>query len=168
MKTGIVVLGAPNEADGSLSVIAKSRCDKAFEVYLNNPDSYILCTGGYGSFNLSAHPHGYLTQRYLMSLGVAEKVFLDNAPSRFTLEDATLAKPILEAAGIQKLILVSSEFHIERVGYVFKHVFPSMILQTVSAITPISEAELVKLYAHEQSAMLREEENINQLKSREL
>ena len=103
-----------------------------------------------------------------MSLGVAEKVFLDNAPSRFTLEDATFAKPILGAAGIQKLILVSSEFHIERVGYVFKHVFPSMILQTVSAITPISEAELVKLYAHEQSAMLREEENIKQLKNREL
>lgn len=168
MNTGIVVLGAPNEVDGTLSVIAKSRCDKTFEEYLKCPNSYVICTGGFGNFNLSVYPHGSLTQQYLMDLGIPQEMFLKHVPSRFTFEDATLAKPVLAGANIEKLVLVSSEFHLKRVEYVFRHVFPDLVIECVAAKTPLSDKEIAKLKAHEVFAMKREKENILKLKSRSL
>lgn len=160
MKTAIVVLGAPNKPDGRLSVIAKARCDKAYAVFRDHQHVSLLCTGGFGSFNKSAYPHGELTKRYLVKQGIPVSRFLAHAPSRFTFEDATLAQPILDRAEIKKVLLVSSEFHIERVHYVFRHIMPLMEFECVPAVTPLPAEELALLRAHEQQAMLREEQNI--------
>ncbi len=168
MSTAIVVLGGPNEPDGTLSVIAKSRSDAAFAQYCKYQNARILCMGGFGSFNISPYPHAELSKRYLISLGVPANCFLDNALSRFTFEDATLSKPILVAADIDKVILVSSDFHLNRVQYVFRHVIPHMSLDCVPAVTPLSNETLAKLHAHEKMAMRREEENIRQLKCRDI
>ncbi|CAM3955211.1 MULTISPECIES: YdcF family protein [Pseudoalteromonas] len=166
MSSVIILLGAPNNSDGSLTAIAKSRCDKAYQVFLQQPYSKLLCTGGFGAhFNTTNTAHGDLTKAYLIKLGVPENAFLPVALSRFTFEDATLAEPILASAEAKKAILVSSEFHIARVYYVFSHVLPHIEFSCEAAITPLPEAELEQLVAHEKHAMERERSNVEKLKS---
>ncbi len=166
IKTALIVLGGPNNNDGSLSVIAKSRCQRAYQIYQANPSVKVLCTGGFGAhFNTTNHAHGEYTKSYLIELGIPESAFLPVALSRFTFEDALLTKPILIAEHITEAILVSSEFHIARVHYVFSHVQPNLELTLVSAKTPLSEIKLAQLYAHERQAMQREEANVFKLLS---
>ena len=162
IKTAIIVLGGPNNNDGSLSLIAKSRCEQAYQTYLKMP-AKILCTGGFGAhFNTTNHAHGEYTKRYLIELGIPESAFLPVALSRFTFEDALLTKPLLAAENITAATLVSSEFHIARVHYVFSHVQPNLELTLVSAKTPLSEIKLAQLYAHERAVMPREVKNVQQ------
>ncbi|WP_283710477.1 YdcF family protein [Pseudoalteromonas prydzensis] len=164
MNTVIILLGAPNNSDGSLTAIAKSRCDKAYQIFLQQPYCKLLCTGGFGAhFNTTNIAHGDLTKAYLIKLGVPASAFLPVALSRFTFEDATLAQPILASAGAKKAILVSSEFHIARVHYVFSHVFPHIEFICEAAITPLPKAELEQLAAHEEHAMEREKVNVKKL-----
>ncbi|MBB1302864.1 YdcF family protein [Pseudoalteromonas sp. SR44-8] len=115
--------------------------------------------------NSANHAHGEYTKSYLIELGIPESAFLPVALSRFTFEDALLTKPILIAEHITEAILVSSEFHIARVHYVFSHVQPNLELTLVTAKTPLSEIKLAQLYAHERQAMQREEANVLKLLS---
>lgn len=162
--TVMVILGAPNDNRGKLSAIAKSRCDKAYSEFLKVPTMKVLCTGGFGDhFNTSSTAHGELTKQYLLEQGIPKSAFLETVLSRFTFEDAILAKPILAKIKINHLHLVTSEFHLARVHYVFKHVFPDLRLTTSAAVTPLPSEQLKQLIAHEEKAMLREQENINTL-----
>jgi len=157
----IIVLGSPNYYDGRLSLIAKSRCDKAFQLYVQYPGSKVLCTGGFGEhFNTSRFAHGKLTKAYLIELGVPESAFLEIAQSRFTFEDATMSMPILTANNIKKATIVSSEFHIKRVEYVFSNLISNIELNYLAATTPLDKAELDLLCQHEAKAMIREKQNI--------
>lgn len=160
----MVILGAPNDDSGVLSVIAKSRCDKAYDEFLKKPKMKVLCTGGFGEhFNTSKSPHGELTKQYLIDCGIPSCAFLDVAQSRFTFEDATLAKPIIKKARASHLHLVTSDFHLNRVNYVFRHVFPHLTISTCAATTPLSQTQVADLIEHEEKAMLREQENIKAL-----
>lgn len=157
----IIVLGSPNYPDGRLSIIAKSRCDKAFDLYVQYPGSKVLCTGGFGEhFNISSFAHGELTKAYLVELGIPDTAFIDVAQSRFTFEDATLSQPILAVNHIKKATIVSSEFHIKRVEYVFSNLISNIELKYLAATTPLDQAELEGLYQHEEKAMIREKQTI--------
>ncbi|TGE85771.1 YdcF family protein [Pseudoalteromonas sp. KS88] len=157
----IIVLGSPNCKSGELSKIAKSRCDKAFQLYTQNPSCKVLCTGGFGEhFNTSPFAHGELTKDYLIKQGISRNAFLDVALSRFTFEDATMSLPILTANNIKKATVVSSEFHIKRVEYVFSNLISHIELNYLAATTPLDPAELELLYQHEEKAMIREKQNI--------
>jgi uncharacterized SAM-binding protein YcdF (DUF218 family) len=157
MKTAILVLGSINDEHGVLSPISQSRCDKALEVYQANPSSYLLCTGGFGeNFNVTSLPHAVYTRRYLCTKGIAQDTFLEIAPSRFTVEDATLSKPILLTNGCSNLIVVTSDFHMDRVKLIFNHFLPEFDIEFVEADTPLPKTAVQRLVAHEVFAIERE------------
>ncbi|WP_286235832.1 YdcF family protein [Thalassotalea sediminis] len=163
MSQVIIILGAPNDAQGSLSLIAKARCDKALEVYQQNSHQYILCTGGFGAhFNVTSLPHAHYTQKYLEQHGVEKERFLTPALSRFTFEDCTLSQAILIQHQIMSATLVTSDFHMERAKLIFSELLPNISFNFVSAITPLPKQELDALIAHEKVAIVREKENIAQ------
>ncbi|MBB1303829.1 hypothetical protein H5183_21260 [Pseudoalteromonas sp. SR44-8] len=56
IKTALIVLGGPNNNDGSLSVIAKSRCQRAYQIYQANHSVKVLCTGGFGAHFNTTNP----------------------------------------------------------------------------------------------------------------
>jgi len=161
MSCAIVVLGSPNDQHGGLLPIAISRCETAFSQYLKMGECKILCTGGFGqNFNLTALPHGLYVKNYLIEKGVPSSSFLEIALSAFTLEDATLAKPILVKNGTTHIVLVTSEFHMERAKLVFNHVFPQVKFDYAQADTLVPEVELQRLMVHEKKAIKRELSNL--------
>lgn len=164
MSKAIILLGGPNNAQGELSEIVKSRCQTTFEYHLNYPELKILCTGGFGAhFNVTEHAHADYVIAYLKALGVPDTQFLPIAESRFTLEDALLTKPILKQAAISEVVLITSSFHMKRAKYIFNRLCPEFLLECVEAPTPVCEYELEKLLAHEVRALQREAENIDKL-----
>lgn len=159
-RLAIVVLGAPNDADGTLSSLARERCQQALSEYSRHPDAYLLPTGGWGEhFNTTDKPHGYYTRRYLMAHGIPEQQFLECAESANTVEDAAIAKPIVERHKITELIVVTSDFHIARAQFLFLREFPNTPLSFSAATTNLPEDDLKQRKAHEEKALARLRQN---------
>ncbi len=121
IKGMIVVLGSPNSETGELYEIAKDRCKSALREYRNRPDWKLLLTGGYGEhFNTTDEPHAAYLKNYLIKKGVPEGDIAEFAKSRNTLEDASLSKPILKKYGVTEILVITSDYHIDRARYVFE------------------------------------------------
>lgn len=126
MDGAIVILGAPNDDQGTLSQIAISRCDIALTEWNKHSALKLICTGGIGEhFNTTSTAHAYYLKQYLMNKGVPETSFLALVESRFTFEDALLSKSVIDDNGITSVILVTSEFHLPRAKLVFVVCFPT-------------------------------------------
>jgi len=152
----IVLLGAPNKPDGTLSAIAQQRCRRALVEYHRHPDWPILPTGGFGEhFNQAPQPHGFYTTRYLVDHGVAPASILPVAESGHTQEDATKSQPILETTGRKRILLVTSEFHAERASRIFQATLPDWQIELSCSLTELPPAELHRLRAHETDALKR-------------
>lgn len=150
----ILVLGAPNDEYGNLSKIASDRLECAYSLYLNNDNSRILCTGGFGEhFNKSTQPHAFHAKRFLMNKGVPECTFLDYAPSSNTVEDFKKSKPIIEKEHPDTLLVVTSDFHMQRVKILHNIIinYPSAIF--IPAKSSLTETELIPLIIHEEKAI---------------
>jgi uncharacterized SAM-binding protein YcdF (DUF218 family) len=152
----IITLGAPNDENGALSSIAKERCEQAIIEYWNHPTYKILPTGGYGPhFNTTDRPHAFYTTRYLVSRGVPKEDILEHAESANTIQDARLAKPIVEKHGVKRVIVVTSDFHLQRAKYVFQGAFPGIEIAFSACPTDLLPSALRALRQHEQEALSR-------------
>jgi len=161
MSCAIIVLGSPNDENGNLLPIALSRCEKALSEFNKQTNCKILCTGGFGKhFNSTQIPHGNYVKEYLEAKGVPSTSFLEVALSSFTLEDATLSRPILFKNSISEVVLVTSEFHMERAKLVFNHVLPEFNFRYSQAETKVSDSEFQRLTKHEKNAIKRELANL--------
>lgn len=159
-KIAIVVLGSPNDADGTLSSIALERCQQALTEYARHPDACILPTGGWGEhFNTTARPHGHYVRQYLTTHGVPEQRILECAESANTIQDAALAKPIVERHAITDLIVVTSDFHVPRAQFLFQREFPNIRLSLSAAKTKLPEDDLRRRKDHEEKALVRLRQN---------
>ena len=159
-KLAIIVLGSPNDSEGHLSTIAIERCQRALTEYAQNPDAKILPTGGWGEhFNTTNKPHGHYLRQYLTTHGVPEGDILECAESANTIQDAQLARPIVERHGITDLIVVTSDFHIPRAQFLFRREFPNVRLTFSASKTNLREAEIIKRTQHERQALARLKQN---------
>jgi len=154
--TVIIILGAPNDAKGNLSSIAIERCEQALKEYRSHAQPSVLPTGGWGAhFNTTSRPHGYYLREYLMARGIPETAFVEGAESSNTIEDAKLCRPIVARYGFQKLIVVTSDFHVARAGFLFQREFPNTPIAFSSSRTAVPTTELQKLKLHEESALAK-------------
>lgn len=152
----IVVLGNTNDEKGVISPIARERCERAVEEYRLRPDAKILPTGGWGNhFNLTPKPHATYTRAYLETLGIPAAAFVEAAESANTVEDAKLCRPIVERHGFQRLIVVTSDFHVDRARFLFTREFPALPIEFVSAKTNLPPEQLRPLVEHERRALAR-------------
>ncbi len=155
MKGIIVLLGAPNDDEGSLSSIAMERCRLALGEY-SRSGWPILPTGGFGvRFNRTSQPHAFYTRRYLLDQGVPPTGLLPPVLSRFTVEDALLAKPVVHARGAGQLVVVTSDYHAQRAALIFSRVFETLRVTVKASRTTLPRAELEALIEHEEEAISR-------------
>ena len=182
----IIILGHANSKKGQLSDIYKSRLEKGYREFIkkknHKKDFKILCTGGFGwHFNKTKKPHGRYGEEYLLSRGVPEKCFLPVAMSKNTIQDALLSKKIIDGLKDNRLlrnkislIIVSSDFHMPRVKYIFARVFDEYFadnkkndkkdnqkydikyeIKFAESRLTISKIKLARLKAHERLMLLK-------------
>ncbi len=152
----ILLLGAPNDIDGTLSIIAQERLKHLIKEYYHNPKYFILPTGGFGNhFNISPKPHGYYTTQQLLSKGVPKEKILKWIESSNTIEDVQLSKPIIEKRRVTDLIIVTSNFHRKRAEYIFNKELHNTLVRFSCCETNVPESELRKIKDHERLALER-------------
>jgi hypothetical protein len=154
----VVILGSPNDVQGKLSKMGQSRIAKGYVEYLRlRPAGWkILLTGGFGAhFNTTDKPHAYYAQQLLLACGVPPTDIVEFAESRHTIEDAVLSRPIVEQYRVKNLRIVTSDFHISRVKFIFANLFPAVNLVFVAAehLPLCSLAEQQQLQDHEARAL---------------
>ena len=118
----IVVLGSPNFPDGTLGPIALDRIKGCLGIF--DPTKHkILCTGGFGAhFNTSPVAHANYLKDFLIQKGVPSTAFLPLALSSNTVEDAVMSKSILKEVEYKNLIILTSEYHLARVKFIFTEI----------------------------------------------
>ncbi|WP_143307154.1 YdcF family protein [Chitinophaga vietnamensis] len=154
MKGLILSLGAPNDAAGQLSTIAKNRLDTVWQVFRFNPSFQVCCTGGIGKhFNETQQAHYIYSQQYLQQRGIPAAAFAPAVYSTNTMEDFKNAKDLIFKLAPELLIVVTSDFHMKRAGIIQKRWvnYPATLYwPATSTVTP---EEMAKLEAHELQAI---------------
>jgi uncharacterized SAM-binding protein YcdF (DUF218 family) len=164
MQTLILILGYTNDEHGELSPVAKSRLNKGIEVLSEYPEASVLLTGGFGDhFNTTDLPHAHYSKKYLLAQGADEgRIVKDFALSLNTIQDSEKCEPIVNALNPDKIILVTSEFHMARANFLFTHRFPTRTITCIKAVSPLSTEELAPLHEHEAKQLHRLQQARNQ------
>jgi len=149
----IVVLGSPNFPDGTLGPIALDRLQGCLSIF-NSQKHKILCTGGFGAhFNTSPVAHANYLKEFLIQKGVPSTAFLPLALSSNTVEDAVMSKSILEEVEYKDLIIITSEYHVARVEFIFTEILKDFNLNFKSVAHHSIDDVLEPLIQHEKVAM---------------
>ena len=149
----IVVLGSPNFPDGTLGPIALDRIKGCLGIF--DPTKHkILCTGGFGAhFNTSPVAHANYLKDFLIQKGVPSTAFLPLALSSNTVEDAVMSKSILKEVEYKNLIILTSEYLLARVKFIFTEILNDFNLN-FNAVTHHSIDDVLEpLIQHEKVAM---------------
>lgn len=150
----LILLGAPNDAEGRLSPMAVARADTAIDLCSQNSGARLIITGGKDvHFNVSPRPHVHWLARYLMSNGLEEMRIVGAVLSKNTVEDAMGTKLLLASESPERIAVITSEFHSTRAEFVFQCLFPRQLLRIVSTENSLSKAELSQRKSHEQRAL---------------
>ncbi|WP_159473765.1 YdcF family protein [Dyadobacter sp. 3J3] len=137
----ILVLGSPNEPDGTLSEMAKTRlavCQKLYET----GNYKIVLTGGFGPhFNTTDKPHAYYLMQNLLLNTIRYDDIIALITSSHSVEDATLSKWIIAKYEPEEIIIVTSEYHFERAKIIFDAVYApfsdfSFVLASSGTVDP--------------------------------
>ena len=149
----IVVLGSPNFPDGTLGPIALDRLLGCLGIF--DPTKHkILCTGGFGThFNTSPIAHANYLKDFLIQKGVPSTAFLPLALSSNTVEDAVMSLSILKKHEYKDLIIITSEYHVARVEFIFTEILKDFNLSFKAVAHHSIDDVLEPLIQHEKMAM---------------
>jgi len=149
----IVVLGSPNFPNGILGPIALDRLQGCLSIF--NPKKHkILCTGGFGAhFNTSPVAHANYLKDFLTLKGVTSTAFLPLALSSNTVEDAVMSKSVLKEMEYKDLIIITSEYHMARVKFIFTEILKDFNLKFKAVDHHSIDDVLEPLIQHEKMAM---------------
>jgi vancomycin permeability regulator SanA len=149
----ILVLGAPNSAEGELSGIALDRLDHCLKIF-DPKDNQIVCTGGFGEhFNTSPKAHAVYAMNYLMENGVENQYFLEHAFSSNTVEDAVKVKEILASHDFDSIVVITSDYHLDRVRLIFDEILECFRKDYIGVQHNMSVVCKNKLVKHEEMAI---------------
>lgn len=108
----ILVLGAGMDADGTLHASTLKRVEAGVALFHAGAAPMLVMTGG--RLRDDAPSAGEQMAKHAAGLGVPETALIFEAASMSTLQNALLTRPLLEQAGIGRVILVTEGFHMAR------------------------------------------------------
>jgi len=151
-KDCILVTGSGVSPEGNLTQIGKSRVQKAVELYNKNIAKRILMSGKY-SHNFSYIPQKTEAQamkEYAVILGVQESHIFTEEDSLDTIGNAYFTKQFMKKMNWKNIILVTSNFHLARIEYIFKKVYgKDFQIDIIPALTFLSTDELLNRFDRE-------------------
>lgn len=122
----IVILGEKLPKNGYVSKILQNRLDKAFQLYQN---SLIIVSGGHVQKEC-IHTEAYVMKKYLIDkYQIPRDRIITETKSQNTIENAKYILKIIKQKNIlfDKMIVVSSFFHLKRVSHIFKYFYHKYI-----------------------------------------
>ncbi len=160
----VVLLGNENDSEGNLSPVAISRANTAVRFLNKNNEWLVLPTGAFGShFNTTKIPHGQYLTDYLLANGIPASQILPHTNSANTIQDGICAHKIVANLEASQIVVVTSDFHMKRVKFIFGQLFADMTIEYLNAPNQVDPPTLAKLLAHETRALRRLQENWEQL-----
>lgn len=158
----IVVLGGGIDLTGKIPSYVYERLDEAVKIYKSKDKDNavkIVLTGRYSFLYGKKKPpitEANKMAEYLLKIGVPRKSILRENFSRDTIGNAYYLKKYLFIPRHEKqAIIITSNFHIERVRYVFKKIFgPNYDLNFIEVAEKLSSSTRNKI-AMEQKAILK-------------
>ncbi|MEZ4810538.1 MAG: YdcF family protein [Allomuricauda sp.] len=147
----IAILGHTNTENG-LSEIAKSRCDRAFEIWKTDVDQEVIVTGTFGKhFNTTPKSHFVLLKEYLLELGIPNEKMVGIYSSN-TYEDILGIRKICIDKGVTHITIVTSDFHANRTTFLCNRLLQNIGYEIVEVETA-SGKELEKLRKQEKKSI---------------
>lgn len=115
-ENAIIVLGCGLESGGTPSYTLKNRLNGCIDYYKNNPDCYIVVTGGYSRGNKITEAEGM--KNYLIENGIPENKIFCETKATNTKENFINSLQILQNFGINEdnVVFVTNSFHCYRAG----------------------------------------------------
>ena len=118
-----IVLGFGLDAKGKLPKIFLSRLNKAIELYRRNLFRKIIVAGGLTNKRLSL-TEAEAMKRYLIRKGLPSADILKEESSSDTIGNAFFVKKkILQKKKWKRIIIITSDFHVERAKIIFRKVY---------------------------------------------
>ena len=143
----IIVLGNKLLPNGDLSQILINRLDKTYELYKTGKYDYIIVSGG--KVGDSKYTEAYQMKRYLSELKIPVNKIIKEEISRNTIENAKECLKIINNLDVQKITVITSDFHLDRVKYIFKDFFENIIIEYVQSDNGFDENFLQKSILNE-------------------
>lgn len=142
----IIVLAGGINRDGTLSLTSQERTDAGIELFKNGDAPIILFSGSW-SFMFPNPPDILESEgmkKYAISKGVPEENILTELKSKDTLGNAYFCKvDFAKPRDWKKIIIVTSDFHINRTKYLFGKVFgPGFFMDYHAVPTKLSSENL--------------------------
>lgn len=133
------------------------RLDQAIKLHLLNLDSKIILCGKFSFLYGKDRPpitEARKMREYLLEKGIDSKHILMEQFSKDTIGNAYyLKKYILKGRGYEKLIIITSRFHLERVKFIFNKFFNETKLEFV-AVKDLESGEKEKEIIKRQEYLL--------------
>jgi len=106
-----IVLGAGTH-NGKLSPIYRERINHSIFLYNKGLVDKILFTGGLGEGEKQSDSETAMV--YALGLGIPENAILIDKKSKYTIENLSESKLILDSLGLKTVLLVSDPLHMKR------------------------------------------------------
>lgn len=107
----ILVLGAQVRPDGAPSEALRRRMALALRCYQARPVPIISC-GGQG--RNEPESEGAFMRGWFMARGVKDALAIAETTSRDTLQNIANAKEIMDAHGLRRALVITSDYHVRR------------------------------------------------------
>ena len=150
----VIVLGSPNDDEGNLSIIAQDRLNCVYDFLNMNTNFSVICTGGFGEhFNNTDKPHSYYAKKFLIEKGVSTSLFLECPPTANTVEDFVKTKDIIYENNPNILVIITSDFHMERAKLLCENIIDYNNVIFISAKSTLNQMALTPLIQHEKKSI---------------
>ncbi|MBU3905284.1 MAG: YdcF family protein [Nanoarchaeota archaeon] len=145
----IVILGSQVKQDGSIDDFMKFRLDKGIEIFNENIASYLIMSGKYGFLSKEKPPitEAEAMKKYAIEHDIPEDKLLLEDQSKDTIGNAYFTKiKYLKPRNWNKLVIVTSDFHLKRTEYVFNKILGADYqIEYIGVDSHLSEQEMVKM-----------------------
>ena len=132
----IVVLGGCNDKNNLLDIYTKERCDRTIDTIsnLNSSDIKVHLSGGMNeNFNKSNTNHSEICKNYILSK-VNFNNFILHSENNSTIDEAINFGKCFEN-NVEEILIISNDWHIERVKYLFNKTFKFYNIQNYKFIS---------------------------------
>ncbi len=124
--TVAIVLSNANDKSGNLSEEGKQRVRKAVELFKTGKVDKLLMSGGHAPGSENGPTEAENMREYAIRQGVPPGDILKEEKSRDTVGNAMYCRSVVDSLpGVDSIVVITSDYHVERAGYFFQKAFGS-------------------------------------------